>query len=64
MFNLPVFYFLGSVRESKFLTQVKRKKVAMKNFFNDITKNAAVNFYDNDYATHTVYLNTLKMASA
>ena len=36
----------------------------MKNFFNDITKNAAVNFYDNDYATHTVYLNTLKMASA
>ena len=39
---------------SEVLTQVQNK-IAMKNFFSDIARiNAAVNFYNNDYAMYIV----------
>ena len=48
-----VFISLGSVRGLNFLTQVQREKVAKKNFFRDIVRfNAAVNFYNSDYAMY------------
>ena len=38
------------------------KKVAKKNFFNDIAKiNTVVNFFNNSYAMYIIELNTFKM---